>query len=73
MLWGLFQEALEAMFALINEMEMAIKINTSIIFVNRAHLMGVKFNCLRVGLCLSEGGKKANSLVKKYSTNMKGC
>lgn len=36
---GLFQEALEAMFALINEMEMAIKINTSIIFGNRASLM----------------------------------
>lgn len=72
MLWGLFQEALEAMFALINEMEMAIKINTSIIFVNRAHLMGVKFNCLRVGLCPSEG-ENVDSLVKKYSTNMKGC
>ncbi len=31
---GLFQEPLEAMFALINEMEMAVKINTSIIFGN---------------------------------------
>lgn len=58
MLWGLFQEALEAMFALINEMEMAIKINTAIIFANRAHIIGVKLNCLRVGWCLSEGGKK---------------
>lgn len=58
MLWGLFQEALEAMFALINEMEMAIKINTAIIFANSAHIIGVKLNCLRVGWCLSEGGKK---------------
>lgn len=37
---GLLEEALEAMFALINEMEMAIKINTSIIFGNRARLVG---------------------------------
>ena len=41
---GLFQEALEAMFALINEMELAIKINTSIIFGNRARLMWEKFS-----------------------------
>lgn len=34
---GPFQEALGAMFALINEMEMAIKINTLIIFGNSAH------------------------------------
>lgn len=44
---GLFQEALEAMFALINEMEMAIKINTSIIFGNRAGLMWVKLIALK--------------------------
>lgn len=35
---GLFQEALGAMFALINEMEMAIRINTLIIFGNSAEL-----------------------------------
>lgn len=55
---GLFQEPLEAMFALINEMEMAIKINTSIIFGNRARLMWVKFNRLRVGLCPRKKKKK---------------
>lgn len=32
------------MFALINEMEIPIKINTSIIFGNRVGLMQVKFN-----------------------------
>lgn len=35
---GLFQEALGAMFALINEIEMAIRINTLIIFGNSAEL-----------------------------------
>lgn len=65
---GLLQEPLEAMFALINEMEMAIKINTSIIFGNRARLMWVKFNRLSVGLCPGKRRKK----VKKYSTDMKG-
>lgn len=63
---GLFQEPLEAMFALINEMERAIKINTSIIFGNTARLMWVKFNRLRVGLC---PGKKKK---KKKKWNMKG-
>lgn len=66
---GLLQEALEAMFALINEMEMAIKINTSIIFGNRARLMWVKFDLLK----LKKGKKEVDSLVKKYSTYMKGC
>lgn len=37
---GPLQEALEAMFALINEMEIAIKINTSIIFGNTERLVG---------------------------------
>lgn len=36
---GALQEALEAMFALINEMEIAIKINTSIIFGNTERLV----------------------------------
>ena len=69
---GLFQEALEAMFALINEMEMAIKINTSIIFGKRARLI----QPLQSGIVSREEKKKRKkvaSLVKKYSTNMKGC
>ena len=69
---GLFQEALEAMFALINEMELAIKINTSIIFGNRARLMWEKFSG-----CAEKKKKKkkkeAESLVEKNSTNMKEC
>lgn len=48
---GLLQEALEAMFALINEMEIAIKINISIIFGNTEHLMWVKLNHLTEWLC----------------------
>lgn len=73
MLWdmGLLQEALEAMFALINEMEMAIKINTSIIFGNTAHLMQVKYDRSREGgFCL---GKEVDSLAEKYFNNMKVC
>lgn len=72
---GLFQEALGAMFALINEMEMTIKINTLIIFGNSAHLMGWKFNSLKARLrpLKSEREKKhVGSLTKKYTTNMKG-
>lgn len=70
MLWGLFQEALEAMFALINEMEMAIKINTAIIFANRAHIIGVKLNCLTyVRWCLS----KVRGGWRNTPPNMKGC
>lgn len=73
---GPFQEALGAMFALINEMEMTIKINTLIIFGNCAHLMGWKFNSLKARLCplKSEREKKKNvgSLTKKHTTNMKG-
>lgn len=49
MLWGLFWEALEEMFTLINEMETTIKINTSIIFGNGSRLTGAKFNCLSEG------------------------
>lgn len=64
---GLFQEALEAMFALINEMELAIKINTSIIFGNRARLIWEKLSCC------AEKKKEAESLVKKNSPNMKEC
>lgn len=41
---GPLQQALEAMFVLINEMGIAIKINTSIIFGKRPRLMRVKFN-----------------------------
>lgn len=67
---GLFQEALEAMFALINEMEMAIKINTSIIFGNRAGLMWVKLTALKKKI--KKENKGVDSLVKKYSTNIKG-
>lgn len=43
---GLLQEALEAMFALIKEMEIAIKINTSIRFGTRERLEWVKLNHL---------------------------
>lgn len=63
---GLFQEALQAMFALINEMELAIKINTSIIFGNRPRLIWGKLSC-----CAEK--KEAESLVEKNSTNMKEC
>lgn len=48
---GLLQEPLEAMFALINEMEMAIKINTSIRFGTRDRLRWVKLNRLTKELC----------------------
>lgn len=37
------------MFTLITEMEITIKINTSIIFGNGSHLTGAKFNCLGEG------------------------
>lgn len=66
MLWGLFWEALEEMFTLINEMETTIKINTSIIFANGSRLNGAKFNCL------SEGGDSLMS-AGGGSTYMKGC
>lgn len=56
MLWGLFWEALEEMFTLINEMETTIKINTSIIFGNGSRLTGAKFNCLSEGLNPSWAG-----------------
>lgn len=41
---GELQEVLEAMFALINKMEMAIKINISIIFAIRDYFMWVTLN-----------------------------
>lgn len=63
---GLFQEALGAMFALINEMEMAIKINTSIIFGNRGRLMRVKFGRLSVG-SVSRGREEKRKRKKKRS------
>lgn len=64
---GPFQEALGAMFALINEMEMAIKINTLIIFGNSAHLMGWKLNSLKARLCplKSEREKKMWAALRR--------
>lgn len=66
MLWGLFWEALEEMFTLINEMETTIKINTSIIIGNGSRLTRAKFNCLSEGLIPSWVGGGT-------STYMKGC
>lgn len=59
---GLFQEALQAMFALIKGMEKAIKIKTSIIFGNRGFLMRVKLNVW----CKNE--EKNWTALEKYST-----
>lgn len=46
MLWDCKQEVLEAMFALINKMEMAIKINTLIIFAIRNSFMWADFDLI---------------------------
>ncbi len=62
---GLFQEALQAMFVLINEMEMAIKINTWIISGNRTHLM--KLSSLRVRLHHREVQKKRKKKKKQIA------
>lgn len=48
---GLFQEALGAMFTLINEMEMAIRINTLIIFGNSVELQHGSAQTLKAELC----------------------
>lgn len=50
------------MFALINEMEMAIKINTLIIFRNRAHPMWVKLNA-QVWVCVPKSGQPGEEIL----------
>lgn len=49
---GLFQEALGAMFALINKMEMAIRINTLIIFGKSAGLHEGEAELLKKPSCV---------------------
>lgn len=60
------------MFALINEMETAIKINISIIFETESHAGEVQLLQSEVE---SLGGeeKDVDKLLEKHSTNMKGC
>lgn len=71
---GLFQEALGAMFALINEMEMAIRINTLIIFGNSARLHEGEVALLKSRAVSSNERREGNvgSLMKKHTRNMKG-
>lgn len=71
---GLFQEALGAMFALINEMEMAIRINTLIIFGNSAELHEGSAQLPKSRAVSSRKRREGNvgSLTKKHSRNMKG-
>lgn len=66
------------MFALINEMEMVLKINTSIIFRKTGPISGGgEVQPLKSGVASLGGGEKkgkeGDSPVKKYSANMKGC
>lgn len=71
---GPFQEALGAMFALINEMEMAIRINTLIIFGNSARLHEGEAELLKSWAVSSNERWEGNvgSLMKKHTRNMKG-
>lgn len=71
---GLFQEALGAMFTLINEMEMAIRINTLIIFGNSAELQQGSALLLKSRAVSSNERREGNvgRLTKKHTRNMKG-
>lgn len=71
---GPFQEALGAMFALINEMEMAIRINTLIIFGNSGQLHEGEVQLLKSRVVSSNERWEGNvgSLMKKHTRSMKG-